>query len=172
MIKDLLFSDLPNILNKNDLLIFNNTKVIPALMFAYKGSISKEQNYKKFEFLLVKQIRNKNWFCICKPLKKVQIGDEFYFSDSFSGIIISKQINGVAIKFLYEGNFYKNLEKFGLMPLPPYIRKIRNVDYLDNNDYQSYFSNKIGSIASPTASLHFDQQLSAQVYKFYLLVQK
>ena len=66
---------------------------------------------------------------------------------------------GIILRFIFNGNFYENLNKTGLMPIPPYIRKIRDVDLSDKKDYQPIFSQKWGSIASPTASLHFDEEL-------------
>ena len=81
-IKDLIFFNLPDILSKNDLLVFNNTKVLPALLYGYVIK-SKNENLinKKFEFLLVNQFENKDWFCICKPLKKIEVGSKIFFSN-------------------------------------------------------------------------------------------
>ena len=159
-IKDLIFINLPDILSKNDLLVFNNTKVLPALLY---GHVIKANNYnlinKKFEFLLVNQLDNKDWFCICKPLKKVETGSKIFFSNTLSAKVLRKDENGIILRFEFNGNFYENLNKTGLMPIPPYIRKIRDIDLLDKKDYQPIFSQKWGSIASPTASLHFDEEL-------------
>ena len=159
-IKDLLFFNLPDILSKNDLLVFNNTKVLPALLYGYVVK-SKNENLinKKFEFLLVNQFDNKDWFCVCKPLKKVEAGSKIFFSNKLSAQIIKKKEKGIILRFEFDGNFYENLNKTGLMPIPPYIRKIRDIDLSDKKDYQSIFSKKWGSIASPTASLHFDEEL-------------
>ena len=165
-IKDLVFSDLPDILSKKDLLVFNNTKVLPALLY---GDVieSKNENLinKKFEFLLVNQFDNKTWFCFCKPLKKVEVGSKIFFSDKLSAQILKKEEMGIVLRFIFNGNFYENLNKTGLMPIPPYIRKIRDVDLSDKKDYQPIFSQKWGSIASPTASLHFDQKLINKLKK-------
>ena len=159
-IKDLMFFDLPDILSKNDLLVFNNTKVLPALLYGYVIN-SKNENLinKKFEFLLVNQFDDKDWFCVCKPLKKVESGSKIFFSNRLSAQILKKEEKGIILRFEFNGNFYENLNKIGLMPIPPYIRKIRDVDLSDKKDYQPIFSQKWGSIASPTASLHFDQEL-------------
>ena len=159
-IKDLFFFNLPDILSKNDLLVFNNTKVLPALLY---GQVMKSDNdhliNKKFEFLLVNQLDNKDWFCICKPLKKVEDGSKIFFSNKLSAQIIKKEDKGIILRFEFNGKFYENLNKIGLMPIPPYIRKIRDSDLSDKKDYQPIFSQKWGSIASPTASLHFDEEL-------------
>ena len=159
-IKDLMFFDLPDILNKNDLLVFNNTKVLPALLY---GHVIKSKNKnlinKKFEFLLVNHFDKKDWFCVCKPLKKAEVGSKIFFSNKLSAQILKKEEKGIILRFEFNGNFYENLNKTGVMPIPPYIRKIRDVDLSDKKDYQPIFSQKWGSIASPTASLHFDQEL-------------
>ena len=159
-IKDLIFFNLPDILSKNDLLVFNNTKVLPALLYGYVIE-SKNDNLinKKFEFLLVNQFDNKDWFCLCKPLKKIESGSKIFFSNKLSAQILKKDEKGIILRFEFNGNFYENLNKTGLMPIPPYIRKIRDVDLSDKKDYQPIFSKKWGSIASPTASLHFDEEL-------------
>ena len=159
-IKDLRFSDLPDILSYNDLLIFNNTKVIPALLYGYVIKSENENlNNKKIEFLLVNHLARNDWFCICKPLKKAKAGCKIFFSNKLSAYVLKKEKKGAILRFEFTGNFYENLIKTGLMPIPPYIRKIREVDQLDKKDYQSIFSKKLGSIASPTASLHFDGKL-------------
>ncbi len=159
-IQDLHFLDLPDILNNNDLLVFNNTKVLPALLYGYIEYIQKTKIFKrKFEFLLVNKINNDDWFSLCKPLKKIETGNKIFFSNCLSAQIIKKDINGVILRFEYSGKFTDNINKLGLMPIPPYIRKIRNSDIFDKKDYQSIFSEKLGSIASPTASLHFDDLL-------------
>ncbi len=159
-IKDLRFFNLPNILNKNDLLVFNNTKVLPALLYGYVIE-SKNKNLinKKFEFLLVNQFDTNDWYSVCKPLKRVEVGSKIFFSNKLSAQIFKKEENGIILRFEFKGNFYENLNKTGLMPIPPYIRKIRDVDLSDKKDYQSIFSQKWGSIAAPTASLHFDDDL-------------
>ena len=159
-IKDLIFFNLPDILSKNDLLVFNNTKVLPALLYGHVIQ-SKNDNLinKKFEFLLVNQFNKKDWFCLCKPLKKIESGSKIFFSNRLSAQILKKDEKGIILRFEFNGNFYEILNKTGFMPIPPYIRKIRNIDLSDKKDYQPIFSQKWGSIASPTASLHFDEEL-------------
>ena len=166
IIKDYKFFNLPDLLEKEDLLIFNNTKVMPGLLFGYFYKKVKNNNFKKkFEFLLVKQINKTEWFCMCKPLKKIEIGSTIQFSNSLTAKIILKKVDGVIIKFKYDGNFFDELNTVGLMPIPPYIRKIRDSDNKDYDDYQSIFSEISGSIAAPTASLHFDNSLLDNLIK-------
>ena len=158
LIKDYSFLNLPDLLCEKDLLIFNNTKVLPALLYGYVNSNYNDKK-RKFELILVNQINDKSWFCICKPLKKIHSGDYIFFSDELKAQVLNKNKKGLILKFEFEGNFFNHLNNVGIMPIPPYIRKIRNADDLDKRDYQSIFSNKIGSIAAPTASLHFDSKL-------------
>ena len=158
LIKDYNFVNLPDLLCEKDLLIFNNTKVLPALLYGYVNSNYNDKK-RKFELILVNQINDKSWFCICKPLKKIHSGDYIFFSDELNAQVLNKNKKGLILKFEFEGNFFNHLNNVGIMPIPPYIRKIRNADDLDKRDYQSIFSNKIGSIAAPTASLHFDSKL-------------
>ena len=159
VIKDLKFINLPDLLNKNDLLVFNNTKVLPALLFGYDKNKKIGFGNKKYEFLLINQIDKKKWFCICKSLKKIEIGIDVFFSSELSAEVIKIKETGLILEFVFKGDFFDHLNKIGFMPIPPYIRKIREVDILDHKDYQPIFSDKIGSIASPTASLHFDRKL-------------
>ena len=159
-ISDHFCSQLPELLESGDLLVFNDTKVIPALLHG----IQIEQNFPKedwqnFEFLLSKKISSDVWFCLCKPSKKLKLNSHIFFSKELLGKVVIKEKNGVVVKFDYSGDFIAILKEIGLMPLPPYIRKIRPVDKKDDIDYQPVFSNKWGSIASPTASLHFDTDL-------------
>ena len=164
VIKDYNFFNLPELLCEKDLLIFNDSKVLPALLhgFVNTDNINKKR---KFELLLVKQINDKSWFCICKPLKKISSGNYIFFSDELIAQVLNKSDKGLVLKFEFKGNFFNHLNNVGNMPIPPYIRKIRKADNSDKNDYQSIFSKKIGSIAAPTASLHFDSKLIKEIKK-------
>ena len=159
-ISDLSFVDLPEQLLPGDLLVFNNTKVIPALITGYLENVSiPKENWRRFEFLLTKNLTSDRWLCLCKPSKKLQLQDQIFFSKYLSGTVVEKTKDGIVIEFRYDGDFFTQLDKTGQMPLPPYIRKFRSVDERDKDDYQPIFSKRLGSIASPTASLHFDKEL-------------
>ena len=162
LIKDYNFFNLPDLLSEKDLLVFNNTKVLPAFLYGYV-KIHDNDKKRKFELLLVKQINENSWFCICKPLKKIHSGDYIFFSEELNAQVLNKNENGLILKFKFQGDFFNHLHDVGIMPIPPYIRKIRNSDDLDKKDYQSIFSKKIGSIAAPTASLHFDNKLIEEI---------
>ena len=79
-------------------------------------------------------------FALCKPLKKIESGSKIFFSNKLSAQILKKDEKGIILRFEFNGNFYENLNKTGLMPIPPYIRKIRDVDLSDKKDYQPIFS--------------------------------
>ncbi len=164
LIKDYNFFNLPELLCEKDLLIFNDSKVLPALLY---GFVNNDNIYKKrkFELLLVNQINDKSWFCFCKPLRKIKSGNYIFFSDELIAQVLHKSDKGLTLKFEFKGNFFYHLYNVGIMPIPPYIRKIRKADNFDKKDYQSIFSKKIGSIAAPTASLHFDSKLIKEIKK-------
>ena len=165
-LSDLQFFDLPKLLVPGDLLVFNNTRVIPALIL---GSLvvkdEPKEHWKKVEFLLVERLSLDSWLCLCKSSRKISIKTQIVFSKELSGEIFSRTSDGVIIKFRYSGDFFNLLKQCGQMPLPPYIRKLRAVDGQDTNDYQPIFSSEMGSIASPTASLHFDNELIKALLK-------
>ena len=94
VIKDYSFFDLPDLLNEKDLLIFNNTKVLPALLFGYVNDNSNYQK-RKFELLLINQIEDEIWFCICKPLKKINCGSCISFSDKLHAKVLKKCEKGL-----------------------------------------------------------------------------
>ena len=144
--------NLPDLINSNDILIVNNTKVLPSKLL---GRIKN----KDIIVTLHKNTSQNTWLAFSKPSKLLQNGDCIIF-DGFEGIVIEKLDFGeIEIDFdiSYSG-FINKLTKIGQMPLPPYIKRknIRNEDF---DDYQTNFSSKIGSVASPTAGLHFSKKL-------------
>ena len=165
-LRDLQFLDLPKLLVPGDLLVFNNTRVIPALIL---GSLvvqgKSKEHWREIEFLLVERLSLDSWLCLCKSSRKISIKTQFIFSKELSGKVLNRTSDGVIIKFQYSGDFFNLLKQCGQMPLPPYIRKLRAVDGQDAYDYQPIFSSEMGSIASPTASLHFDHELIRTLFK-------
>ncbi len=144
--------NLPDILSKNDLLIINNTKVIPS-------KITGHSNNKNILITFHKKINNLKWLAFAKPAKNLSQGDKIIFN-GFTGTIKKKHMYGeVEISLnISSNNFMKKLFEIGQMPLPPYIKRKENVNK-DFFDYQTYFASKIGSVASPTAGLHFTKEL-------------
>lgn len=155
------FIEIIDYLKKGDCLVLNNTKVIPARLI---GNI--EKHGRVIEILLIKEIdsRDNIWEIIAKPSKKLKVSSMVFFGNGeLTGEVVKSSSNGIAIiRFHCSGSFYKVLEKSGNMPLPPYIlkrRKAKQNHYLmDKERYQTVFANVLGSIAAPTAGLHFTDE--------------
>lgn len=153
-----IFSDILSYLNKGDVLVLNDTKVMPARLFGVK-----EETSAHVEILLLKNIEKDNWECLVKPAKRVKAGTIISFGN---GLLRAKCIGigteGIrTFMFLYDGLFYELLDKLGTMPLPPYIR-----EQLEEKDrYQTVYAKNIGSAAAPTAGLHFTKDLLSQIEK-------
>ena len=146
------FADIIDYLTPNDVLVLNDTKVMPARLIGQK-----EDTNGHIELLLLKNTKNNIYECLCKPAKRVKVGTIVTFGD---GILKAKCIEvkeeGIReFEFLYDGIFYEILDKLGEMPLPPYIHK----KLKDKNLYQTVYAKNIGSAAAPTAGLHFTQEL-------------
>lgn len=149
-IKDKMFSDIIDYLDDDDILVLNNTKVLPSRIFGKK--IDTKAN---IEVLLLKEIDD-YWEVLVRPFRRVQVGTIINFNDLFTGEVKAKFSDGLChIKFKYEGVFLNLLEKLGEMPLPPYIHEKLN----DQSRYQTVYAKNIGSAAAPTAGLHFDNEL-------------
>lgn len=147
------FYDIINYLTSGDCLVLNNSKVIPARLFGIK-----EKTGAKIEFLLTKRIEGDEWETLVRPAKRLKPGDRVIFSDDFSANVISAGSGGTRIvSFEYEGIFMERLEEFGAMPLPPYIE--RPADAEDRDRYQTVYAKNNGSVAAPTAGLHFTKEL-------------
>lgn len=142
------FTDLIDYLDKGDLLVLNNTRVIPARLYG-----TKKETGAAIEFLLLKRLSLTRWEVILKPGKKAKPGAEFVFGDgSLSAKIIDfTEDGGRIVEFSYEGVFEEILDRFGQMPLPPYITEKLE----DRERYQTVYAKFDGSAAAPTAGLHF-----------------
>lgn len=146
------FYDLPGILDKENLLIFNDTKVLPAVI---EGSVN---NKKILITLHTKNITGK-WVAFSKPSKRIRKGDEIHFYDNLVGYVLEKYESHLILKFnLNNDKLLLILNKYGQLPVPPYIKGVSNRKK-DEIYYQSIFANNIGAFASPTASLHFDDRV-------------
>lgn len=144
-------------LNKGDVLVLNNTRVMPARLFGHR--IGKEES---IEFLLLKRDDNDIWECLCKPGKKAKIGTVIEFSDRLSAEVVDISEDGSRfLKFKYQGIFEEILDELGEMPLPPYITEKLS----DKERYQTVYSKVEGSAAAPTAGLHFTKELLDKLNK-------
>lgn len=151
-----IFKDLTGYLNEGDCLILNNTRVIPARIFGVK-----KETGAVVEFLLLKQIENLVWECLCKPGRKAKEGTEFSFGEGqLDGEVIEvKEDGNRLIRFKCEDNIYSVLDEIGQMPLPPYIK----AKLEDKERYQTVYSENLGSAAAPTAGLHFTPEMLDEI---------
>ncbi|MDU1043464.1 tRNA preQ1(34) S-adenosylmethionine ribosyltransferase-isomerase QueA [Peptoniphilus rhinitidis] len=148
------FYDIIDYLNEGDVLVLNNTKVMPARIYGHRKD--KEE---KIEFLLLNR-KNDVWECLSKPGKKAKIGTEIIFSDKLSAEVVDISDDGSRfLKFEYDGIFEEILDELGEMPLPPYITEKLE----DKNRYQTVYAREEGSAAAPTAGLHFTKELLDKV---------
>lgn len=155
-IRDLHVRDLVEVFRPGDLLVLNNTKVIPARLY---GKRRRGEVEAKIEVTLLEPTAD-GWQALAKPLRKVLVGEEIVFSDQLSARVLAKTETGLEIGFNLTGDdFDAALNAAGAMPLPPYIAAKRPADAADKDDYQTVFARHAGAVAAPTASLHFDQPL-------------
>lgn len=149
------FKNIIDYLNKDDILVLNDTKVLPARLIG-----EKENTKAIIEILLLKNIENDIWECLVKPAKRIKVGTIVNFSKLLKAKCIEIQDEGIRIfELIYEGIFYEILDKLGTMPLPPYIHKKLE----DKDRYQTIYAKNIGSSAAPTAGLHFTDDLIKKI---------
>ena len=155
-----IFRDITDYLREGDVLVINDTKVIPARIFAKRvmpdGSLSEGE----CEVLLLKRKDYTVWECITRPAKKLRVGTKLYFSDKLSGEVVAYKEEGLRdIKFSFDGVFEDILDEIGNIPLPPYITE----KLQDKNRYQTVYCKTNGSAAAPTAGLHFTPELLEKI---------
>ena len=146
------FHDLPDLLHAGDLLVVNNSKVLPARLIGSKdtGAVC--------ELLLLHQVKGDEWECLAKPGKRLKEGAVIHFGDgSLTARILQTLPDGnKRVEFSYDtATLYEKLDQFGRMPLPPYITK----QLEDQSQYQTVYAKELGSAAAPTAGLHFTPEL-------------
>lgn len=146
------FYNLCDILQKGDLLVMNDSRVLPARLYGEKIG-----NGTFIEFLLLEQKGNQCWEIICRPGKKAKVGTQFSFGNGklIAEVIEVKPDGNRIVQFQCDGNFYTVLDEIGQMPLPPYITKKLE----DKERYQTVYSRELGSAAAPTAGLHFTKEM-------------
>ena len=150
------FYDLIDYLKKGDVLVLNNTRVIPCRLLGIK-----EGTGAKVEIFLLKRINLTDWETLAKPGKRLKVGTRVKFSDNLRCEIIGeeKEIGGKIVRFSFENSFEEELNKVGITPLPPYIKeKLKN-----SERYQTVYSKVNGSSAAPTAGLHFTDELLKKI---------
>ena len=149
------FYDIVDYLNPGDCLVMNDSRVLPARLMGHRptGGV--------VEVLLLRDLGNKRWECLCKPGRKMQVGNEVIFGDGeLTAVVREVQEDGNrVVEFKYEGIFLEVLERLGKMPLPPYIKE----ELQDQERYQTVYSKEVGSAAAPTAGLHFTKELLEKI---------
>ena len=160
-IEDRRFFDLPKYLRPGDRLVLNDTKVFPARLTGQRRRISDQGvTFAKLEVTLLSLDVEGNWLSLTNPGRRVREGETIVFSPHLSAEVLSKSTDGNKMRFSLSGNaFDKELTRLGQIPLPPYIASKRAADARDLDDYQTVFAQKLGAVAAPTASLHFDESL-------------
>ena len=149
------FYDIVDYLQPGDCLVMNDSRVLPARLLGHRptgGAV---------EVLLLRDLGGKKWECLCKPGRKMQVGNEVIFGDGELTATVSevKDDGNRVVEFHYEGIFLEVLERLGKMPLPPYIKE----ELQDQERYQTVYSREVGSAAAPTAGLHFTKELLTKV---------
>lgn len=149
------FFDIIDYLNPGDCLVMNDSRVLPARLLGHRptgGAV---------EVLLLRDIGNKQWECLCKPGRKMQIGNQVIFGNGelTATVVDVKDDGNRVVEFHYEGIFLEVLERLGKMPLPPYIK----AELQDQERYQTVYSRAVGSAAAPTAGLHFTNELLTKI---------
>lgn len=148
------FDNIIDYLVSGDVLIMNNTRVIPARIYG-----KKQDTGANIELLLLKRHSLDRWKALARPLKRIKEGTIITFSDELSARVVSKTDEDCDIEFIYDGVFEDLLHKVGEMPLPHYIKEKLN----DNERYQTVYSDTQGSAAAPTAGLHFTDELLQKI---------
>lgn len=150
------FSSLPELLREGDLLVRNETRVLPARLLGNKESGG------QVEVLLVRLLNplQNTWRCMTRSSKPVRVGSSLAFPGGIHGDVLAAEDDGQRlVRFTCDGNFLEALERAGHMPLPPYIR--REDHDQDKDRYQTVFANNPGAVAAPTAGLHFTEETFA-----------
>ena len=144
------FNQLAGELRDGDLMVFNNTKVIPAQLEGYRGDV-------RIELTLHKEIAAGRWRAFARPARRLHEGDRIEIAEGFAATVVAPR-NGAEVELdfaLNAAQFGQSLAAHGLPPLPPYIRRARPVDARDRQDYQTVYAEHDGAVAAPTAGLHF-----------------
>ena len=149
------FFDIIDHLQPGDCLVLNNSRVLPARLIGHRptgGAV---------EVLLLRDLGDKRWECLCKPGRKMQPGSQVIFGNGelTAEVVEIREDGNRVVEFHYEGIFLEVLERLGKMPLPPYIK----TELADQERYQTVYSKEVGSAAAPTAGLHFTQELLDKV---------
>ncbi|HRH43342.1 MAG TPA: tRNA preQ1(34) S-adenosylmethionine ribosyltransferase-isomerase QueA [Pyrinomonadaceae bacterium] len=152
------FYDLTDFLQKDDVIVLNNTKVFPARL------LGTSETGANVEIFLVKEVETQVWETLARPAKRLKIGKKVLFGEKLTAEILEKTDEGRCIvKFEADGNFEEILDEVGKTPLPPYIKREKDAIDKDRERYQTVFARERGAIAAPTAGLHFTPEILQKI---------
>lgn len=160
-------SDLPSFLRSGDRLVMNDAKVIPAQLSGSRirtapGGLDSYTS--KVSLMLVRKVDEAKWVALAKPAKRLKPGDALHFKNALTAIVETRDGPECTIEFELRGaDLVDALENAGSVPLPAYIARRRSPDKRDRTDYQTVFASRPGAVAAPTAALHFDDDLFANL---------
>lgn len=158
------FRDIINYFQEGEVIVINDTRVIPARTWAS----SKNHNDKIIEFLLLREIKPKIWEVLCRPARKVKEGDELIFDQELEAKVISRGPRGQRVLEFNTDKIQEKLREIGTPPLPPYIKRKKDdprLRTIDRDRYQTVYAVREGSIAAPTAGLHFTENTLTELKK-------
>lgn len=149
--------DLPSLLSTGDVLIINDTRVIPARLRGTRRGA-------KVEVTLHKVEANGDWRAFARPARKLAAGDAIDFAEGFDALVVEKGEDGeVVLRFDSADDLFATLERYGEVPLPPYIARDSGATAQDSDDYQTIYAERKGAVAAPTAGLHFTERLFDEI---------
>jgi S-adenosylmethionine:tRNA ribosyltransferase-isomerase len=152
-LSDHVVRDLPALLRRGDVLVMNNTRVIPAQLFGRKGEAA-------IEATLHLRLGPEDWLAFVRNARRLKESDQVDFGGGLEAVVVAKRADGeVHLRFASDDPLEVALERAGTMPLPPYIARRRSVDDRDRADYQTIYAEEEGAVAAPTAGLHFTSEL-------------
>lgn len=175
---DMLVSELPSLLRAGDMLVVNDTKVIPAQLIGKRAARSDGPEI-AIDVTLHKDLSSDReegvrWRAFVRPAKRLRVGDKVSFGETFSAIVEAR--NGAECDLYFDvpsdRDFRSLLNKYGAPPLPPYISRNRGSDSRDHDDYQTTYAEEAGSVAAPTAGLHFTHRLLNRLTDAGILMEK
>ena len=150
---DHLVRDLPRLLRPGDALVFNDTRVLPTQLYARRGQAA-------IGVTLIERAGPRHWWAFVRNARRLAIGDRLEFGEGLAGTLAERRGDGACLwAFEGTGPIEETLERVGAMPLPPYIAGRRAADDSDRTDYQTVYARESGSVAAPTAGLHFTPAL-------------
>lgn len=156
--RDSVFSEFPSLLKNDDLLVVNNSRVFPARL------IGRSETGAAVEIFLVRELGDARWEALARPAKRLQPGKRVHFGDELQARIEEKtDEGGVIVELECGGDVFKAIERIGRTPLPPYIKRERDSADTDRERYQTVYAKERGSIAAPTAGLHFTPEILTEI---------